>query len=57
MADYREMWSNLDMDLEKHDVLCQVLPEVFGEVYLSQQKRPRGMDFYDFVVSEIHGVR
>lgn len=57
MADYHQMWSALGMDLEKHDVLCEVLPEAFGGVYLSQQNRPQGMDFYDFVVSEIHGVR
>lgn len=57
MADYREMWTNLGMDLEKHDQLCEVLPEAFGGVFLSQQNRPAGMDFYDFVVSEIHGVR
>ncbi len=57
MADYHQMWSALGMDLEKHDVLCEVLPEAFGGVYLSQENRPQGMDFYDFVVSEIHGVR
>ncbi len=57
MADYRQMWTDLGMDLAKHDVLCEVLPESFGGVYLSQQNRPQGMDFYDFVVSEIHGVR
>ena len=57
MADYHQMWTDLGMDLEKHDVLCEVLPEAFGGVYLSQQNRPQGMDFYDFVVSEIHGVR
>lgn len=57
MADYLQMWTDLGMDLEKHDLLCQVLPDAFGGVYLSQQNRPQGMDFYDFVVSEIHGVR
>lgn len=57
MADYRQMWTDLGMDLEKHDVLCEVLPEAFGGIYLSQENRPQGMDFYDFVVSEIHGVR
>jgi benzoyl-CoA reductase/2-hydroxyglutaryl-CoA dehydratase subunit BcrC/BadD/HgdB len=45
------------MDLEKHDLLCEVLPDAFGGVFLAQQNRPEGMDFYDFVVSEIHGVR
>ncbi|MCX5780937.1 MAG: double-cubane-cluster-containing anaerobic reductase [Firmicutes bacterium] len=57
MADYRQMWTDLGMDLEKHDLLCEVLPEAFGGVYLTQENRPQGMDFYDFVVSEIHGVR
>ena len=57
MADYRHMWADLGMDLEKHDLLCEVLPDAFGGVFLAQQNRPEGMDFYDFVVSEIHGVR
>ncbi|MDD7389241.1 MAG: double-cubane-cluster-containing anaerobic reductase [Lachnospiraceae bacterium] len=57
MADYVEMWKNLGMDLDKHDNLCAVLPEAFGDVYLSQENRPEGMGFWDFVVSEIHGIR
>ncbi len=57
MADYREMWDNLGMDLEKHDTLGEVLPKSYGDIYLSQPNRPKGMEFYDFVVSEIHGVR
>jgi len=57
MTDYRQMWEDLGMDLENHDNLCQVLPVAFGDIYLSQQNRPEGMAFYDFVVSEIHGVR
>lgn len=57
MADYRKMWEELDMDLETHDQLCEVLPQAFGDVYLSQENRPEGMGYYNFVVSEIHGVR
>src|SRR3712207_8077950 len=57
MADYREMWKELGMDLETHDQLCEVLPVAFTDVYLSQKNRPEGMGYYDFVVSEIHGVR
>ena len=45
------------MDLDTHDQLCQVLPSAFGDVYLSQENRPEGMGFWDFVVSEIHGIR
>jgi benzoyl-CoA reductase/2-hydroxyglutaryl-CoA dehydratase subunit BcrC/BadD/HgdB len=57
MADYRKMWEDLGMDLETHDVLCDVLPQAFGDVYLSQNNRPDAMNYYNFVVSEIHGVR
>lgn len=57
MADYRELWSELGIDLEKHDQLCEVLPELFGEVYMSQENRPEAMNYYNFVVSEIHGFR
>lgn len=57
MSNYVEMWKNLDMDLDKHDMLCQVLPTAFGDVFLSQENRPQGMAFWDMVVSEIHGIR
>lgn len=57
MADYRQMWENLGMDLETHDQLCEVLPQAFGDVFLSQENRPESMDYYNFVVAEIHGVR
>lgn len=57
MADYRELWKNLNMDLEKHDELCAVLPELYGGVYLTQENRPEGMNYFNFVVSEVHGLR
>lgn len=57
MADYRKMWEELGMDVDTHDQLCEVLPQAFGDVYLSQENRPEGMDYYNFVVAEIHGVR
>ena len=49
MADYRQMWTDLGMDLEKHDLLCEVLPEAFEGVFLSQPNRPEGMGFYDLL--------
>ena len=57
MADYRKMWEELGMDLETHDQLCAVLPQAFGDVYLSQENRPEGMDYYNMVVADIHGIR
>lgn len=57
MADYRKMWEELGMDLETHDQLCAVLPQAFGDVYLSQENRPESMDYYNMVVADIHGIR
>ncbi|SHK02684.1 double-cubane-cluster-containing anaerobic reductase [Tepidibacter formicigenes] len=57
MADYRKMWEELDMDLEKHDGLCEVLPMFYDEVYLSQENRPENINYYNFVISEVHGLR
>ena len=57
MADYRKMWESLGMDLETNDQLCEVLPQAFGDVFLSQENRPEAMDYYNFVIAEIHGVR
>jgi len=57
MADYKELWTSLDIDLEKHDQLCAVLPEFYGEIYMQQENRPEAMNYYNFVVSEIHGYR
>ena len=44
MADYRKMWESLGMDLETHDQLCEVLPQAFGDVFLSQENRPESME-------------
>ena len=57
MADYRKMWESLGMDLETHDQLCEVLPQAFGDIFLSQENRPEAMDYYNFEIAEIHGVR
>lgn len=56
-VDNRKMWNELDMDLETHDLLCEALPVAFGDVYLSQKNRPEGMDFFNMVVADIHGIR
>ncbi len=55
--DRHELWGNLGMDLETHDALCAVLPQAFGDVFLSQENRPEGMAFWDMVVADVHGIR
>ena len=57
MADYVKMWEDLGMDLETHDLLCQVLPTAVGDVFMTQENRPKAMDFWDLVISEVHGIR
>lgn len=57
MADYVSMWKDLGMDLETHDLLCQVLPTAVGDVFMTQENRPKAMDFWDLVISEVHGIR
>ena len=57
-TDWHEMWQDLGLDLEKHDQLLTVLPELFKQVYIdAQENRPTNMGFFDFVVGDIHGIR
>lgn len=57
MGDYCKMWESLGLDLDAHDKLLSVIPPLYQEVYLDQQKRPKGMGYFDYVVMEIHGLR
>ena len=46
MSDYVKMWEELGMDLENHDLLCQVLPTAVGDVFLSQETQgPANAEF------------
>ncbi len=55
--DYRSMWADLGLDLEAHDALLAVLGQAYQDFYLSQKDRPEGMGYFDFVMSEVHGLR
>ncbi|MBU1319233.1 MAG: 2-hydroxyacyl-CoA dehydratase family protein [candidate division Zixibacteria bacterium] len=55
--DYYQMWTDLGLDLESHDALLGILGQAYQDVYLSQKNRPRGMQYFDFVMSEVHGLR
>ena len=56
-ADYRPMWTELGLNLEAHDLLLAAIPQLYTAAYLSQENRPEGMAYFDFVMSEIHGLR
>jgi len=55
--DYRSMWTSLGIDLEAHDSLLSVLGQGYQDIFLSQKNRPEGMSYFDFVMSEVHGLR
>jgi benzoyl-CoA reductase/2-hydroxyglutaryl-CoA dehydratase subunit BcrC/BadD/HgdB len=54
---YDEMWEKLNLDLTAHEGLLQVLGKFYGDIYLSQSGRLKGMEYMDFVLSEVHGLR
>jgi len=56
-ADYRSMWADLGLDLEAHDTLLGVLGQAYQDIYLAQKNRPEGMGYFDFLMSEVHGLR
>ena len=54
---YAEMWKDLGLNLEKHDVLLNALAKGYGDLFMTQKNRPAGMGYFDFVISEVHGLR
>jgi len=57
MADYTQMWQDLGLDLKSHDALLGVLGKAYADIFLAQKDRPEGMKYFDFVMSEVHGLR
>ncbi|MEW6068290.1 MAG: double-cubane-cluster-containing anaerobic reductase [Nitrospirota bacterium] len=55
--DYKKMWSDLEINLDAHDGLLSVLSDAYTNIYISQKNRPEGMKYFDFVISEVHGLR
>jgi benzoyl-CoA reductase/2-hydroxyglutaryl-CoA dehydratase subunit BcrC/BadD/HgdB len=55
--DYTPMWKDLDLNLAAHNGLLSVLSDAYKNIYLSQKNRPEGMKYFDFVISEVHGLR
>ena len=51
-----QMWQDLGMDLETHDLLCEALPGAFGDVFMTMDDRPECMDYFNMVAADIHGI-
>lgn len=56
-SQYTPMWKQLGLDLEAHDMLLSVLGKAYQDIFLAQKNRPQGMGYFDFVMSEVHGLR
>jgi benzoyl-CoA reductase/2-hydroxyglutaryl-CoA dehydratase subunit BcrC/BadD/HgdB len=54
---YVEMWKNLGMDIEKHNQLLNSLSQYYADTVMSQKNRPKKMGYFDYVMTEIHGLR
>ncbi len=54
---YHEMWKELGLNLEVHDALLNALSAGYQQTFLTQKNRPKGMEYFDFVMSEVHGLR
>lgn len=54
---YPEIWKALDIDIERFEKMRCLLGEVYERQFLSQKNRPKGMAYFDWIVSEIHGGR
>ena len=54
---HNAMWEKLNLDLDAHAGLLEVLGKFYGDIYMSQQGRLQGMEYLDFVLSEVHGLR
>lgn len=57
MADYTKMWTDLGLDIDNHNALLNALGNGYQSTFLSQQERPESMNYFDFVMSEAHGLR
>lgn len=55
--DYREMWTELGLDLPAHDALLAAVGSMYGETFMTQENRPEAIGYLDFVMSEVHGLR
>lgn len=54
---YRPMWKELGLNLENHEGLLAVLSDGYKGIYMAQKNRPEAMKYFDFVISEVHGLR
>lgn len=57
MSQWDDMWRGLNLDFDRHCQLMEVLGDAYPQIYLGQENRPKSMEYFDFVISEVHGLR
>lgn len=57
VTDYRKIWQELGMDVERHELILTRLPNLYQRVFLTQKNRPKAMEYYDFIIMELHKMR
>lgn len=57
MADFRNLWQELGLDLERHDRLISTQAKLFNKVFPTQKNRPRAMEMFDHAFHASHGER
>ncbi len=54
---YRELLSDIGVDVEKHAKMMEIGLESYKKQFLSQPNRPKSMEYFDWFMSEIQGQR
>ena len=54
---YPEMWKSLGMNVERFEKMRCVLGDVYQKTFLMQDNRPKGMEYFDHMIAELHGGR
>lgn len=55
--DFHPMWESLGMNLADHDMLLGAVGQMYGDMFLSQNNRPKSTSYLDFVATNIHSGR
>lgn len=52
-----EVWKSIGINSDRLERMRQILSEVYSRQFLSQKNRPKTMEYFDWIVSEIHSGR
>ena len=57
IEEHKDLLSNIGVDVEKHAKMMSAGLESYKKQFLSQSNRPKGMEYFDWFMSEIQGER